>query len=110
MHIAFGIYCIIKKKNSHIKIAGTFLRCNVYKNRYSPVFQYEFKSIEHESQTWERISRRQAQKYIFSQQYTLYVNENKPNQVCLSRKISPSDWFMIGLGIIFLLEGFFCLI
>ena len=90
-------------------IDGTFIRHNSYRNWYRPVFQYEYEHERCENQARESISKHYAEKYIPGNRYRLYLDENNPKTIVLSRRVQLSDILLMGFGTISIILGFACM-
>lgn len=100
--IALGIWWAVRRKSCRTEIFGTFAGHRTVSvkltAKFTPVFRYMFKSEEYEQQAFESLSKRKAEKFVCEEKYRLYINENNPRIVVISRKIQFSECLLMGIG------------
>lgn len=111
--ILFFIKVRYAKSKCNKKIEATYLKYNSYTStggrgwviNYAPVFKYTFNGKEYINQSFQLISKKKIQKFIVDRNYTIIVNEKKPNRFVLDKNIEFTEILILLFGIFFLLTA-----
>lgn len=116
----FGLFLILffiklrySKSKCSKKIEAIYLKCNSYTStggrgwvtKYAPVFKYSFNDKKYINQSFQLLSKKKIQKFIFGKNYTIIINEKKPNKFILDKKIELDEILILLMGIFFLLTN-----
>lgn len=105
--LLLGIYQgVVKAVVCREKTAAVYLGAKPYGvgvgTYYEPFFSFKYQNRQYQRTTGEIFFRRKLKKrYQAGQEYTIYINPQKPNVICTKRYPSGASVLMICLGIVY---------
>jgi len=99
--IALSIFNFLKKINCQKPITGVFVKNHSIKSSYAPVFTYTFNNQEFTGQSFEAYMFK-ANKLKIGNTYTIFINEKKPKDFVLNKKIRFADIMVFIFGLLFI--------
>ncbi len=105
MFILLGIYTgPLKVLQCAEKIEATYVGADEYRVKgrtsYTPKFAFEKNGRTYCNATGQSYSKRKIKKFTEGEKYTVYINPQNPNNMCVGRWPSGSSWLLICVGLL----------
>lgn len=100
-HFIYECYCV---QRCRVKVRAKYIHAASYKNRFAPIFTYQFKGKKYKMQSPQTVSKRVLKKkFHVGEEYTIFISEKNPAIVLIHKRVPLLSCWNGIFGILMLL-------